>query len=264
MKRARIWETGIGRHWKDKLTNKHQLWLGNSEPWLPGFRFPDCMRRIWQTLTPKLEDAKALLGRFITVRRSLLALVVSFAFLLVCGVTGAAGRMADRMILYIHIAGLYAESPDTKLSMPLKDVKKSQIANTWHAARSDGRSHEGQDIFAPKGTSIFSATSGYVVKVGDDNLGGHTVSVIGDGGRKYYYAHLDSYAPNLEVGDYVTRNTVLGYVGSTGNADGTPPHLHFGIYTTTGAVNPLPLLVDRPQEKPVAPKTDKKTAKKKR
>jgi len=102
------------------------------------------------------------------------------------------------------------------------------------------------------------------VRVGDDNLGGHTVSVIGDGGRKYYYAHLDSYAPNLEVGDYVTRNTVLGYVGSTGNADGTPPHLHFGIYTTTGAVNPLPLLVDRPQEKPVAPKTDKKTAKKKR
>jgi peptidoglycan LD-endopeptidase LytH len=216
------------------------------------------------SLNAKLDGVKTFLSRFITTRRSLLALVVSFAFLFVCGVTGAAGRMADRMILYIHVAGLYAKSPDNKLSMPLKDIKKRQIANTWGAARGDGRSHEGQDIFAPKGTPIFSATSGYVVKIGDDNLGGHTVSVIGDGGRKYYYAHLDSYAPNLEVGDYVTRNTVLGYVGSTGNADGTPPHLHFGIYTTTGAVNPLPLLVDRPQEKPVAPKTHKKPAKKKR
>ena len=124
--------------------------------------------------------------------------------------------------------------------MPLKDVKRGQIANTWGAPRGEGRSHEGQDIFAPKGTPILSATTGYVVKIGEDNLGGHTVSVIGDGGRKYYYAHLDSYAPNLEVGDYVTRKTVLGYVGTTGNADGTPPHLHFGIYTTTGAINPLP------------------------
>jgi peptidoglycan LD-endopeptidase LytH len=210
------------------------------------------------SVTAKLDGVKTFLSRFITTRRSLLALVVSFAFLFVCGVTGAAGRMADRMILYIHVAGLYANSPDTKLSMPLKDIKKSQIANTWGAPRGDGsRSHEGQDIFAPKGTPIFSATSGYVVKIGDDNLGGHTVSVIGDGGRKYYYAHLNSYAPKLEVGDYVTRNTVLGYVGSTGNADGTPPHLHFGIYTTTGAVNPLPLLVDRPQERPVAVKPAK-------
>jgi murein DD-endopeptidase MepM/ murein hydrolase activator NlpD len=183
----------------------------------------------------------------------------------VCGVTGAAGRMADSVILYYHVARLYANSPDTELSMPLKDVKKTQIANTWGAPRGDGRHHEGQDIFAPKGTPILSATSGYVVKIGEDNLGGHTVSVIGDGGRKYYYAHLDSYAPNLEVGDYVTRKTVLGYVGSTGNADGTPPHLHFGIYTTTGAINPLPLLKDRPEEnKPVTSKIANKQGKKKR
>ena len=175
----------------------------------------------------------------------------------VCGVTGAAGRMADSVILYYHVARLYAKSPDAQLSMPLKDIKKTQIANTWGAPRGDSRRHEGQDIFAPKGTPILSATSGYVVKIGEDNLGGHTVSVIGDGGRKYYYAHLDSYAPNLQVGDYVTRKTVLGYVGSTGNADGTPPHLHFGIYTSTGAIDPLPLLVDRPQERAAAPKPEK-------
>ncbi len=191
-------------------------------------------------------------------------LLLSVTFLSVCGVTGAAGHIAERMILCVHIAGLYAKSPDTNLSMPLKDVKKIQIANTWYAARGE-RQHEGQDIFASRGTPILSATSGYVVKIGEDNLGGHTVSVIGDGGRKYYYAHLDSYARNLEVGDYVTRTTVLGYVGSTGNADGTPSHLHFGVYTTTGAINPLPLLTDRSQEKkPVRPKPNKKQTQKKR
>lgn len=197
-----------------------------------------------------------------TGKRSLLALTLGVGFLFVCGVTGAAGQIADRMILYVHIAGLYGRSPDTNLSMPLTDVKKSQIANTWHAARGE-RQHEGQDIFAPRGTPILSATSGYVVKIGEDNLGGHTVSVIGDGGRKYYYAHLDSYARNLEVGDYVTRTSVLGYVGSTGNADGTPAHLHFGVYTPTGAIDPLPLLTDRPEEKkapakPVKPKKRKR------
>jgi len=217
----------------------------------------------FQKLIATLEDFCAFMHqniafwrRHITPRRSVITLLFAFAFLFLCGVTGAAGHIADRMILYVHIAGLYTKSPDTNLSMPLKDVKKSQIANTWHAPRGE-RQHEGQDIFASRGTPILSATSGYVVKIGEDNLGGHTVSVIGDGGRKYYYAHLDSYAPNLEVGDYVTRTTVLGYVGSTGNADGTPPHLHFGVYTTTGAIDPLPLLKDRPEEKKVSAKTDK-------
>ena len=194
------------------------------------------------------NHAGAFLRRHFTRKRSLLALSCSFAFLFVCGVTGAAGHMADRMILYVHIASLYTRNPDANLSMPLKAVKKIQIANTWHAPRGE-RQHEGQDIFAPRGTPILSATSGYVVKIGEDSLGGHTVSVIGDGGRKYYYAHLDSYASDLEVGEYVSRNTVLGYVGSTGNADGTPPHLHFGVYTATGAIDPLPLLKDRPEEK---------------
>lgn len=211
------------------------------------------MTRISGSLTPKPKTTGALPRRKVAIKRSVLVLVLCFAFLFVCGVTGAAGRIADTMVLYVHLAGLYAKSPDTTLSMPLKEVKRSQIANTWHGARDTSRQHEGQDIFAPRGTPILSATSGYVVKIGEDNLGGHTVSVVGDGGRKYYYAHLDSYATNLSVGDYVTRKTVLGYVGSTGNADGTPPHLHFGVYTATGAIDPLPLLVDRPEEKKTAP-----------
>src|SRR5204863_5475133 len=139
----------------------------------------------------------------------------------------------------------YAQAPDSKIAMPLENVSKRAVADTWHAPRGTGRLHEGQDIFAPRGTPIFSATNGYVFKVGENNLGGQTVSVIGSGGRIYYYAHLDRYASGLEVGNRVTPRTVLGYVGTTGNAQGTPPHLHFGIYTSNGAINPLPLLSDR-------------------
>jgi peptidoglycan LD-endopeptidase LytH len=84
------------------------------------------------------------------------------------------------------------------------------------------------------------------MRIGENSLGGQTVSVIGAGGRVYYYAHLDSYAPGIAEGDYVTPKTVLGYLGTTGNAAGTPPHLHFGVYTPSGAQNPLPLLNDRP------------------
>ena len=129
--------------------------------------------------------------------------------------------------------------------MPLENISKRAIADTWQAARGTVRRHEGQDIFAPRGTPILSATRGIIYNIGENTLGGQTVSVIGSGGRVYYYAHLDAYARDIKVGEWVTTRTVLGYVGTTGNAQGTPPHLHFGIYTPTGAINPLPLLTDR-------------------
>ena len=152
---------------------------------------------------------------------------------------------ADTLTFYARVAQLYTQEPDRRIAMPFADVSKRQIADTWGAPRGTGRRHEGQDIFAPKGTPILSATNGYVYRIGENNLGGQTVSVISAGGRVYYYAHLDAYAPGIEVGDPVTTRTVLGYVGTTGNAQGTPPHLHFGVYTMSGAINPLPLLTDR-------------------
>jgi murein DD-endopeptidase MepM/ murein hydrolase activator NlpD len=179
------------------------------------------------------------------MRRFIKIFSVVVIALLLLTITGLGGKITDTIVFYGRIAKLYTQEPDQKLAMPLAEVSKRQIANTWGAPRGTGRTHEGQDIFAPKGTPILSATNGYVYKVGENNLGGQTVSVIGAGGRVYYYAHLDAYAPGIEVGDRVTTRTVLGYVGTTGNAAGTPPHLHFGIYTSTGAINPLPLLTDR-------------------
>jgi peptidoglycan LD-endopeptidase LytH len=181
----------------------------------------------------------------LTMRRALKVFVVLAIGMLLLVVTGAGGALANTVVFYARIAQLYTQEPSSKIKMPVEDVTRRQVADTWHAPRGGGRLHEGQDIFAPKGTRVLSATNGYVYNIGENNLGGQTVSVISSGGRVYYYAHLDAYAPGLSVGDRVTTKTVLGFVGTTGNAQGTPPHLHFGVYGFDGAINPLPMLIDR-------------------
>ena len=127
------------------------------------------------------------------------------------------------------------------VSMPVQGVSARRVADTWGGARGNGRRHEGLDIFAPRGTPVLSATEGIVTRVGTNNLGGQVVWVLGPAGQRHYYAHLDSYA-DIAAGDRVQAGTVLGTVGTTGNARGTPPHLHYGIYGREGAFNPYPLL----------------------
>ena len=105
------------------------------------------------------------------------------------------------------------------------------------------RTHQGIDIFAKRGTPVLSATSGIVLDVGLNSLGGQVVWVMGPNLSRHYYAHLDAYAPDIQTGDWVEVGEVLGYVGNTGNTKNTPPHLHYGIYRTgKGAVNPYPYL----------------------
>jgi murein DD-endopeptidase MepM/ murein hydrolase activator NlpD len=177
--------------------------------------------------------------------RKLYIPIIAGLLLVILAVYAGAETVAKRLILYVRVARLYTQDSPTKIAMPLRHVPKKQIGNTWHAPRGANRLHEGQDIFAPRGTPVYSASQGYIYNIGENNLGGQTVSVAGAGGRFYYYAHLESYAPQIQEGNYVTPQTLLGYVGTTGNAQGTPPHLHFGVYTPTGAINPLPLLSDR-------------------
>ena len=191
----------------------------------------------------------------------LLLICVSLLVVLINGpaIEAGAGLVGNKFLFVVHVAGLYAKAPDQNLEMPVQGVTKSQVAYTLHVPREGDRLHEGQDIFAKRGTPVLSATDGYIFRIGENKLGGQTVSVIGAGGRIYYYAHLDSYAPNMAAGDHVTTQTVLGYVGNTGNAAGGPTHLHFGVYAREGALNPLPLLTDRPEEKntATAPRTER-------
>lgn len=141
--------------------------------------------------------------------------------------------------------------PDAVLRMPVEGVRVAQVTDTWHAPRGGGRLHEGQDIFAPRGTPVRSATGGFVYRIDDLSLGGLSVTVIGDGYRRFFYTHLEAVPPALREGQRVTTETVIGFVGTSGNAAGTPPHLHLGMYggdpwaCEWRALDPLPLLVDR-------------------
>lgn len=113
--------------------------------------------------------------------------------------------------------------------------------DTWGAPRSGGRTHQGVDMMADRGTPLVAIEAGTVGRLGDGGLGGITVWLLGDTGTHYYYAHLDTWAPGLAQGQRIDAGGSLGTVGSTGNAPDAWPHLHFEIHPDGGAaVNPYP------------------------
>lgn len=134
---------------------------------------------------------------------------------------------------------------DNHLPVPVKGINRNELRDTWGAARSQGRNHEGIDIMAERGTKVYSATEGLVADLRNNNLGGKIIWILGPSGSWHYYAHLDGHKRGLNVGDYVHKGDLIGYVGNTGNARATAPHLHYGIYLNgkgRGAVNPYSYL----------------------
>ena len=129
-----------------------------------------------------------------------------------------------------------------ELPVPVDKVAATRIADTFGAPRGRDRRHEGLDIFAARGTPVLSATRGVVTSIREGGLGGRQVWVVGPGSQRHYYAHLERWEPTLAVGDLVREGDVLGEVGDSGNARGTPPHLHYGLYGAAGAIDPLPLI----------------------
>lgn len=123
------------------------------------------------------------------------------------------------------------------------------IGTTWFgdsygADREGGaRRHEGTDLFGKEGTPIVSICGGKVEQLGWNRLGGERVGIRGDDGNYYYYAHLKSIAATLVKGNRVQVGEPLGTMGHTGDALGTPDHLHFGIELPNGQwINPYPFL----------------------
>ena len=133
----------------------------------------------------------------------------------------------------------------SSLPVPVDRVQPRELKDTWGASRSSGRLHEGIDILAPRGTKVRTATPGLIADLRNNNLGGKVVWILGPGGAWHYYAHLDGHKRGLKAGDYVKKGDVIGYVGNSGNARHTAPHLHYGLYLSgkgRGVVNPYPYL----------------------
>lgn len=135
------------------------------------------------------------------------------------------------------------------LDYPLKSYQNNQIRSFWGDGRDAGsRKHEGVDIFSPFRTPVLAILPG-TTRVSESKLGGKVVWLRPEG-KDYslYYAHLDE--QTVTDGQIVQVGDTLGRMGNTGNAKTTPPHLHFGIYTRGGAVDPLPFINPKVKDVP--------------
>ena len=138
-----------------------------------------------------------------------------------------------------------------QLLIPVAGVKASALKDTFNDARGSERLHEAIDIQAPLGTQVFAVADGKIAKLFNSKPGGLTIYQFDTSERfAYYYAHLDRYAADLKEGMTLKRGDLVGYVGTSGNADPNTPHLHFATFELGpqkqwwkgSPINPYPLL----------------------
>jgi murein DD-endopeptidase MepM/ murein hydrolase activator NlpD len=124
-----------------------------------------------------------------------------------------------------------------------------QFSDTFGAARADVSWHHGDDIFAPLGSPILAVADGTLFSVGWNQIGGNRIWLRDREGNYFYYAHLAAFSTLAVDGAKVRAGDVIGFVGNTGDAAGTPYHLHFEVHPVTllglgydGAVDPTSYL----------------------
>lgn len=132
------------------------------------------------------------------------------------------------MILILVMVGLLIPQ---KFSMPVENATSSDYhkESFWYYPWGKSVTHKGVDIFAQKGNAVRSSTSGLVLFSGEIKMGGNVVVILGPKWRLHYYAHLDEIKTGIF--DWTASNEIIGTVGTTGNAAGKAPHLHYSIVT---------------------------------
>ncbi|MCW2964094.1 MAG: hypothetical protein JWO17_1346 [Actinomycetia bacterium] len=125
----------------------------------------------------------------------------------------------------------------------------SSYIDTFGAARSDVSYHHGDDIFGQLGQPLVAVTDGTVFSVGWNKVGGNRLWLLDGQGNQFYYAHLSAFSTAAVNGARVKAGEVIGFMGRTGDAEGTPYHLHFEVHPVSflylgydGAVDPTPYL----------------------
>lgn len=139
-----------------------------------------------------------------------------------------------------------------QLIAPIDGLRASDVRDTFNDARRGGHPHEATDIMEPRGTPVHAMLDGVIEKLFLSKAGGNTIYEFDNSGTYcYYYAHLDHYAEGLQVGQTVRQGDIIGYVGSTGDANENAPHLHLAIFQLGPekhwwqgtAINPYPMLM---------------------
>jgi murein DD-endopeptidase MepM/ murein hydrolase activator NlpD len=145
-----------------------------------------------------------------------------------------------------------AASSIIEMAPPIRGLALANLRDMFEEVH-NGHRHEAIDILEPRGTPVHAVVSGTVRKLFLSKPGGNTIYQFDETGVYcYYYAHLDAYAEGLREGMRIERGAVIGFVGSTGNADPRTPHLHFAIFELGPerlwwkgkAVDPYPALAD--------------------
>jgi murein DD-endopeptidase MepM/ murein hydrolase activator NlpD len=154
------------------------------------------------------------------------------------------------MLVTIMMVALFSSVPQL-MSPPIEGLKASELHDSFEEMRGTGR-HEAIDIPAPRGTPVHAVVDGVIAKLFLSKPGGKTIYLFDPPAAFcYYYAHLDAYQQDLREGMHISHGQVIGYVGSTGDASPSAPHLHFTIFRLGPekhwwqgtAMNPYPLLL---------------------
>lgn len=163
---------------------------------------------LWKAFKRLLSALKRAIGIPFMASRKIIAKRVSIGLLLVI-LTGF--LVPERLIIPVDGASVNDWNEDT----------------FWYEPWGASGVHKGIDIFASQGKDVVAATGGFVTYTGKLGLGGNVVMIIGPKWRLHYYAHMGS--TTVSVGDFVSRGKPIGSIGTSGNAAGKPPHLHYTI-----------------------------------
>ncbi|MGI9667528.1 MAG: M23 family metallopeptidase [Acidimicrobiia bacterium] len=151
------------------------------------------------------------------------------------------------------------EDPSFVMTVFPIDTVAVNFWDSWGARRSGGRRHQGTDIMSPRGTPILAVSDGTVEEFGTHRLSGYFVRLDHGNGTKTTYMHLNNdlpgtddgeggswtaFYPTLTEGQEVAAGQIIGYVGDSGNAEGTQPHVHFELRLDGEKTNPFPYLKD--------------------
>jgi murein DD-endopeptidase MepM/ murein hydrolase activator NlpD len=143
-------------------------------------------------------------------------------------------------------------SEELGIGLPIPGLERTALIDTFEEQRGEGRKHEAIDIIAPRNTPVVAVAAGRIAKLFLSKPGGLTIYQF-DADERYcfYYAHLDHYERGIAEGIEVRKGQIIGYVGSTGNANANNPHLHFAVFQLGPdkrwwegePINPYPALI---------------------